>query len=99
MIVSNMVSSKGNYVPNQFITYEYGNGSNGNFIKREHFQSYKNMICQITTLNNGKEVILDSYYWNYSRTTSKYLSMFLGESTMDIKKKIKNGTYTLANLN
>ena len=59
------------------------------------FQSYRSMIASI---DNGI-VTLDEYYWNYSRTTSKYLSMFLNSSTMETKKRIKEGTYTLANLN
>ena len=86
MKVSNMTSRKGNKVPNQFIIEtEQGRA----------FQSYDSIICAI--FNN--EVRLDEYYWNYSRTTSKYLSIFLNECTSDIKKKIKNGTYKLSNLN
>ena len=87
MKVSNMVSSKGNDVPNQFtIQSEFGHT----------FQSYKSIIAFID--NTGK-VTLDEYYWNYSRTTSKYLSMFLECSTSAIKLRIKDGTYKLANLN
>ena len=86
MKVSNMQSRKGNDVPNQFeIETETG----------RMFQSYRSMIASI---DNGI-VTLDEYYWNYSRTTSKYLSMFLNSSTMETKKRIKDGTYTLANLN
>ena len=66
MKVSNMVSRKGNSVPNQFITCEYGNGANGNFIKREYFQSYKSMICEVITWKEGKEIKLDEKYWNLS---------------------------------
>lgn len=87
MIVSNMRSAKGNDVPNQFtIQSEFG----------RTFQSYKSIIAFVD--NDGK-VTLDSYYWNYSRTTSKYLSMFLNSSTIETKKRIKDGTYKLANLN
>lgn len=86
MIVSNMVSSKGNDVPNQFII----EGKDG-----RTFQSYKSIIA---TVKDGK-VTLDEYYWNYSRTTSKYLSMFLNSSTLETKKNIKEGIYKLANLN
>lgn len=87
MIVSNMRSSKGNDVPNQFIISHEG-------VRK--FQSYRSMIASVDCDGN---VTLDSYYWNYSRTTSKYLSMFLDSSTLETKKKIKDGTYTLANLN
>lgn len=87
MIVSNMRSAKGNDVPNQF-TIDSTLGRT--------FQSYRSIIAFID--NTGK-VTLDSYYWNYSRTTSKYLSMFLECSTSAIKLRIKDGTYKLANLN
>jgi hypothetical protein len=86
MIVSNMRSNKGNDVPNQFIIE--GKDS-------RTFQSYKSIIANI---KDGK-VTLDEYYWNYSRTTSKYLSLFLGSSTLETKKAIKEGIYTLVNLN
>lgn len=87
MIVSNMRSAKGNDVPNQFtIQSELGNT----------FQSYKSIIAFVD--RTGK-VTLDEYYWNYSRTTSKYLSMFLNSSTLETKKNIKDGTYILSNLN
>lgn len=91
MKVSNMQSRKGNKVSNQFIINE----SDG----YEYFQSYNNIICKRTKYDAGIKNELDEYYWNYSRTTSKYLSMFLNESTADIKKKIKSGEYLLANLN
>lgn len=98
-----MLSRKGNIVANQFI------------IKNDrgtYFQSYKSIIAYIphsgmTCTDKTCDMVnciankiqLDEYYWNYSRTTSKYLSLFLGESTAEIRKHIKDGTYTLANLN
>ena len=82
-----MQSAKGNDVPNQFeIEAEDG----------LYFQSYRSMIAKV--LHSG-QVVLDETYWNYSRTTSKYLSMFLGEPISDVKKKIKSGVYLLTNLN
>jgi hypothetical protein len=86
MQVQNMTSSKGNTVANQFIIRD------GNV---RIFQSYKSIIAKI---ENGK-VYLDSYYWNYSRTTSKYRNEFLNESTSETEKKIKTGEYILMNLN
>ena len=74
MRVENMVSSRGNYVPNQFIiTDDKG---------REIFQSYKTTIA---IFDHGK-ITLDINALDYSSTTSKYLYMFLG---MD-RKAIKN---------
>lgn len=66
------------------------------------FQSYDSIICK-TIAGNGEDrkrvVLLDSTYWNYSRTTSKYRALFLGESTMETWHKIESGEYTLVNLN
>lgn len=83
-------SSKGNDVPNQvrIITKGY-----------EYFQSYNSIIVVIDYTKENKIVWLDEYYWNYSRTTSKYRNEFLEEDTETIKKKIKSGEYKLANLN
>ena len=42
--------------------------------------------------------VLDEEYWDYSRTTLKYLSEFTKMSTLDIKCHIKLGNITLVNL-
>ena len=94
-----MESAKGNKVANQFIITEEGRGALGNFTKRETFQSYDSVIAIKTEWVGEIEVILDSHYWNYSRTTSKYRSEFLGESTKETQKRIDDGIYKLANLN
>lgn len=64
------------------------------------FQSYNTIIAKKERGFLGK-VILDSYYWNYSRTTLKYLKQFLGTniSSKEIEERIKNGTYKTRNLN
>lgn len=87
MKVRNLESSRGNTVPNQFVIRT----EDGRF-----FQSYDSIICFIPY--DGK-VLLDEKTWNYSRTTSKYRSQFLGECTNETKKKIEDGTYILTNLN
>jgi hypothetical protein len=90
MEIKNMKSNSGNAVPNQFII----NTSEATF-----FQSYDSIIIK-TTFEDGKRVVyLDEYYWNYSKTTSKYRNIFLGESSKEIETKIKNGEYLLTNLN
>ena len=87
MKVSNLESSRGNTVPNQFeIRTDEG----------VFFQSYNSMICFVPRV--GK-TLLDETYWNYSKTTSKYRSIFLGEPTFETKKRIEDGTYLLTNLN
>lgn len=66
--VENMRSSKGNLVPNQFIITTKD---------ATYFQSYNSLIAKISK-RNGR-IYLDPFYWDYSRTTSKYLYSFLGE--------------------
>ena len=86
MRVENMTSSKGNAVPNQFIITDKG---------KEYFQSYNSIIA----VKEKGQVKLDSYLWDYSVTTGKYRNDFLGEGIADTRKKIKDGTYKLTNLN
>lgn len=92
MRVSNLESPRsGNPVANQ---YEIETD------KYYIFQSYGSVIAKKERGFLGK-VILDPYYWNYSRTTLKYLKQFLGVnlSSKEIEERIKNGTYKTANLN
>ena len=86
MKVCNMLSSKGNKVPNQFIINHKG---------KEYFQSYSSLIA----VKEGEKVTLDSYYWDYSVTTGKYRNIFLKETKKETEKKIKSGEYILTNLN
>lgn len=84
MYVENMKSPKsGNDVVNQYIIWDGG---------KMFFQSYSSLIAMEN--ENGK-IFLDKYYWNYSRTTSKYRNIFLDENTQETRKKIKSGEYTL----
>jgi hypothetical protein len=86
MKITNLTSNKGNTIANQFE------------IRTEtavYFQSYESMIIKI---ENGK-TFLDSKYWNWSKTTAKYRNQFLGETTKETEKKIKEGIYILINLN
>ena len=82
-----MLGNSGRPIPNQFVI-EDGNGN-------EFFQSYKSLIA--VKKSNG-DILLDSYYWDYSRTTSKYRNIFLGMDTKEIKKSIKEGSIQLVNL-
>ena len=86
----NVVSDRGNPITNQIIISDYKKD-------KETFQSYHAIIV-IKDYKKGKTT-LDEYYWNYSRTTSKYRNIFLNETTQETKKKIKDGTYKLTNLN
>jgi hypothetical protein len=86
MKLKNLQSNKGNDVPNQF---EINVGGT------VYFQSYDSIIVKI----EDNKTYLDSKYWDYSRTTSKYRNLFLGEDKKRTEKKIKEGIYILTNLN
>ena len=84
--VKNMTSSNGNTIANQFVI---------STSTSEIFQSYDSVIVKQTR----KNTYLDSRYWNYSKTTSKYRNIFLGETTKETQSKIDRGEYKLTNLN
>ena len=86
----NIISDRGNPITNQIIIDD-------NKKDTETFQSYNSIIAIKEYM--PLKITLDDYYWNYSRTTSKYRNMFLNETTEETKRKIKDGTYKLANLN
>ena len=86
MKIKNLTSPRGNEVPNQF-QIETPTAT--------YLQSYDSIIAK----KEGGTTYLDETYWNYSKTTSKYRSLFLGETTKETQNKINNGTYVLANLN
>ena len=46
-----------------------------------------------------EKIYLDIKYWDYSVTTGKYRNIFLNETKKETEKKIKDGVYTLTNLN
>lgn len=85
--VKNMTSSNGNKIAGQLIiTTDQG----------EYFQSYDSIIVFVP---RSGPVQLDRKYWNYSKTTGKYMNLFLGETKKETEAKIKAGTYILADLN
>jgi hypothetical protein len=86
MKIKNLTSPKGNEVPNQF-QIETPNAV--------YLQSYDSIIAK----KEGGNTYLDETYWNYSKTTSKYRSLFLGESTKETQSKINSGRYILTDLN
>tara|TARA_R100001591_G_scaffold104925_1_gene112742 strand:+ start:1482 stop:1748 length:267 start_codon:yes stop_codon:yes gene_type:complete len=87
MNVTNMKSPRGNKVPNQFIIRTN---------EGVYFQSYQSIIALI---KNDGSVVLDSYYWDYSRTTGKYRNEFLMEGIAETREKIASGEYQLTDLN
>ena len=103
----NMTSNNGNVVPNQIIIED----------KKRHeyiFQSYGTTIAKIKkaiSYSNGyneiviNDIILDKDYWDYSRTTLKYLNKFISQythhntNTKEIRKLINNNIIELSDLN
>ena len=94
MKVENMTNNNGNKIVNQFIIH-----FNNDY---KIFQSYNSIIAKIDLIqsdDNEPYIFLDSYYWNYSKTTSKYRNKFLNMTTKEIENAIKNGSITLTDLN
>jgi len=86
--VNQMCSPRtGNPVANQFVIMTK---------KGIYFQSYETIIAYKP--DNGK-IKLDSRYWNYSVTTTKYRNMFTGLDTNETKKAIIDKEIILTNLN
>ena len=85
-----MTSSRGNVVPNQFIIHTP---------EATYFQSYDSIIVKTTFIDGERVIILDKYYWDYSKTTSKYRNEFLGKTTKEIKSLIDSEKYLLMDLN
>lgn len=95
--VSQMNSPRsGHPVANQFVIRVKSNDKDQAGFDSVYFQSYQTIIAVRDYQGN---VTLDVNDWNYSRTTRKYRNEFLGENTQETRKKIKDGTYKLADLN
>jgi len=88
--VENMISSKGNSVPNQFIIRKTTHMG-----VDEYFQSYKSIIA----VKSYKGIFLDRNYWDYSVTTGKYRNLFLNETKKETEAKLKSGEYKFKTLN
>jgi uncharacterized protein with NRDE domain len=87
--VSNMQSSRGNDIANQFEIRTS---------KGLYFQSYDSIIA-FKPNSYDKKTILDKHYWDYSVTTGKYRNIFLREDKKETERKIKDGVYLLRDLN
>ena len=95
--VCNMTSDR-SYRPvaNQFVITKYDNRG---YTSKKFFQSYDSLIVLVDYTKKGRQIYLDKYYWDYSKTTGKYRNQLLGEGIEETRSKIKNGTYKLKDLN
>jgi hypothetical protein len=57
--------------------------------------SYGTAICQV----RFDGIVLDRKYYNYSKTTSKYLYKFLCTDSKQFKKDLDKGLFIFDNLN
>ena len=89
-IVNNMISNNNNPVPNQFDIMIKG---------YRFFQSYKTVIAMRDLTGDNCKTYLDVNRWDYSVTTSRYRNKWLGMTTKQIKKAIKDGSIILKDLN
>ena len=104
MKVKNMTSSKGDKIANQFIIEDSIVRLQGKSMidtKGDMFQSYDSNIAFIPCNEciGSVKAYLDSKFWDYSVTTSKYRNLFLNETKKETQKKIDSGEYKLVNLN
>lgn len=90
-MVYQLINNNGNAAANQFVI---------DTINATYFQSYRSVVCK---LQNGKVIVSNN--WDYSRTTSKHLYVFLAQngyshlcSAKDMRKAIKEGEVTLVNV-
>lgn len=70
MNVKNMKSTKGNLVPNQFLIFSRDS---------IWFQSYDTLICRWRKYDST--LIMNKEYTLWSKTTNKYLAMFINTYT------------------
>ncbi len=89
--VENVTSSNGNKIANQFDI----NTAEGRF-----FQSYNSLIAfrPFNHVKYGAQILLDKNDWDYSRTTSKYRNIFLGENKKETEAKIKKRMDNISSL-
>jgi len=97
--VSNMISDKGNLIENQFILKDYSTDKveKHTTLVGKAFQSYDSVIAFKPC--NSLKIYLDVNKWDYSNTTAKYRNRFLGMTTAEVKRSIKDGDIKLVDLN
>ena len=84
--VSAIINNNGRPVANQYVITTDD---------ATYFKSYDTLIAGYI----DGQLVLDKDYWDYSRTTSRHRNNFTGLSTLDTKRKIKNGSIKLVSLN
>ena len=87
-MVHQLINDNGNPAANQFVIRTK---------KATYFQSYQSVVCKLDGIN-----IILSNNWDYSKTTSKHLYMFLRQngyynlsSAKEVRNAIKEGWVTL----
>ena len=70
----------GNVARNQYVIWDSRN-------ERRFFQSYDVIVC----VQYQGETLLDEHFWDFSRTTMRYVSQLLGPYTADTRRKFMGG--------
>ena len=99
MLVKNFKSKRGHVIENQFLIERrelIEIDGKLNYYDVNYFQSYDTMIAK--KIPKLRRVILNTE-WKFSKTTSKYLSIFLNESTKETQARVDSGEHKLENLN
>jgi len=86
-------------IPNQFVIQYKDVTRLGVPTLTQIFQSYESKIVEIKRYPDKRDIFLDEIFWDFSRTTSKYRSLFLQESKKETQSKIDSGEYILKDLN
>jgi len=70
-------------------------------VENDHGKLFISYDSAIALIKPDKTIYIDSYYWDYSKTTVKHLCIFLniGWSKKNIQKGIDSGKYILTQLN
>jgi hypothetical protein len=92
----NMISNRGNPVPNQIVIYDTCD------LSRVTFRSYDTIIAVIDTDLSAdipqRKITLDCTH-NYSITTAKYRNQFLNMTSKEVEQGIKKGEIKVTDLN
>lgn len=62
-----------------------------------YFQSYNSMIA-FNHQTTGT-IYLDRNKWDYSKTTMRYLAIFLGSDATTVRQRVADGIYKLIDMN
>ena len=63
------------------------------FIIRDEYEEYFTSYDSVVVMKSANGIITLGPDWDYSKTTSKYRSLYLGESTKETRRKLDAKIY------